>query len=321
MVFRRSKHNPILTRRDIPNIPPHFTDVTSVFNPGAVKRGDRYLLLLRVQSRGRETSLLRAESRNGVKFNVSARPVELHGLENEEHKIYHVYDPRITAIEDEFFITLAVDTNVGCRMGIARTADFESFQFVGVVPDVDTRNAVLFPERIDGWYVRLDRPNTEYSSFGPPTGLEIAIAISEDLVKWEPRGTVMRGRIHYWDELIGSGPPPVKTREGWLHIYHGVATHFGAANIYQIGVVLLDLEDPSKVVARGRNNVLEPREQYELVGQVSNVVFPTGLIVERYDDDGFAKMDSDVLLYYGAADTCVCLATSTVRELVDACGE
>ncbi|MEJ2721872.1 MAG: glycosidase, partial [bacterium] len=169
--------------------------------------------------------------------------------------------------------------------------------------------------------VRLDRPNQDFARFGPATGFEIAIAISEDLLTWEPRGTVFSGRFHYWDELIGSGPPPVKTRAGWLHVYHGVATHFGSSNIYQAGVVLLELDDPSIVVARGRNNILEPREPYELIGQVPNVVFPTGMIVESYDADGFARPQSRVLLYYGAADTCVCLATSTVQELIDACGD
>ncbi len=321
MVLRRDRHNPILTRKDIPDLSGAFTDVTSVFYPGAVKIGDRYHLILRVQSRGRETMLLGAESRDGVKFRVSSEPIILRGIENEKRTIYHVYDPRITKIEDQYYVTVAIDTDSGCRMGVARSTDLRTFDFVGIASDTDTRNAVLFPEKIDGWFVRLDRPNKEFARFGPASGFEIAIAISDDLLSWEPRGTVISGRFHYWDELLGSGPPPVKTRAGWLHIYHGVATHFGATNIYQAGVVLLDLNDPSIVVARGRNNILEPREPYEMIGQVPNVVFPTGMIVESYDSDGFAKMESTVRLYYGAADTSVCLATSTVQELIDACGD
>jgi beta-1,4-mannooligosaccharide/beta-1,4-mannosyl-N-acetylglucosamine phosphorylase len=129
----------------------------------------------------------------------------------------------------------------------------------------------------------------------------------------------MRGRPRYWDELIGSGPPPVRTREGWLHVYHGVATHFGSANVYQAGVCLLDLDDPSRVIARGRNNILEPREPYELTGQVPNVVFPSGLIAEDVDEDGCASTDSVVRLYYGAADTAVGLAETTVAWLLEAC--
>ena len=103
-----------------------------------------------------------------------------------------------------------------------------------------------------------------------------------------------------------------------MHIYHGVAGHFGSANIYQAGVILLDLADPQKVLGRCRCNILEPREIWELAGQVPNVVFPSGMIVERYDADGFALPESEVKVYYGAADTVVGLATSTVQELIDA---
>jgi predicted GH43/DUF377 family glycosyl hydrolase len=131
----------------------------------------------------------------------------------------------------------------------------------------------------------------------------------------------MSGRPHYWDELIGSGPPPVKTSEGWLHVYHGIATHFGSTNIYQAGVVLLDLHNPGKIIARGRYNILEPREPYELVGQVPNVVFPSGMIVNEVEPDGTAKPGSEVFLYYGAADTSVALAIATVDELIEACYE
>jgi beta-1,4-mannooligosaccharide/beta-1,4-mannosyl-N-acetylglucosamine phosphorylase len=128
----------------------------------------------------------------------------------------------------------------------------------------------------------------------------------------------MSGRFHYWDENIGSGPAPVKTREGWLQVYHGVAMHFASSNIYQAGVSLHDLDDPSIVLFRGKYNILEPRELYELTGQVPNVVFPSGMIVEDYDNQGFAEMDSKVLIYYGAADTVVGLATSTIKELIEA---
>jgi beta-1,4-mannooligosaccharide/beta-1,4-mannosyl-N-acetylglucosamine phosphorylase len=209
----------------------------------------------------------------------------------------------------------------GCRLGMARTESFERFEFLGLGADRDIRNGVLFPERIGGKYLRPDRPNRTELVGGPTPGDEIRLSESSYLVDWTPLGPVMRGRPHYWDERIGSGPPPVKTRQGWLHLYHGIATHFGSANIYQAGVVLLNLDDPSRVEARSRNNILEPRELYELVGQVPNVVFPSGMIVERYDAAGFVEPDSRVFVYYGAADTCVGLATSTVRELLSCCDE
>jgi predicted GH43/DUF377 family glycosyl hydrolase len=127
----------------------------------------------------------------------------------------------------------------------------------------------------------------------------------------------MRGRLHYWDELIGPGPPPLKTERGWLQIYHGIATHLSSYYLYQAGLVLLDLDNPLNIIRRSRYNILEPRELYEQVGQVPNVIFPTGLIADNVGSDGFVAPDSTLFLYYGAADTSVCLATTTVDELLD----
>jgi beta-1,4-mannooligosaccharide/beta-1,4-mannosyl-N-acetylglucosamine phosphorylase len=165
--------------------------------------------------------------------------------------------------------------------------------------------------------MRLERPNKVQLKGGPTSGNTIVLSESDNLLNWKVVEPVMGGRFHYWDELIGSGPTPVKTREGWLHVYHGVATHFGSANIYQGGVSLLDLNNPAKVIARGKYNILEPRELYELTGQVPNVCFPSGMIVEEFDSEGFAKPDSKVLIYYGAADTSVGLLETTVLELIN----
>jgi predicted GH43/DUF377 family glycosyl hydrolase len=167
----------------------------------------------------------------------------------------------------------------------------------------------------------LYRPNRSNLDGGVASGSEIELAISDDLVTWTPHSTVMKGRFHYWDEFIGSGPPPLKTHRGWLHIYHGVATHFASSNIYQAGVVLLDLNHPERVLGRSRYNILEPREPYELTGQVPNVVFPSALVPARGNQDDLLDDDAELLLYYGAADTCVGLATTTVRELLEACDE
>ena len=215
----------------------------------------------------------------------------------------------------------AMDMDRGCRLGLARTRDFRDFQFLGITSGEDTRNGVLFPEKVGGRYLRMDRPNKARLEGGPTTGNTIWLSESEDLLDWKPVAPLISGRFHYWDELIGSGPPPVKTREGWLHLYHGVATHFGSANIYQAGVFLLDLKDPTKVIGRCRHNILEPREIYELTGQVPNVVFPSGMIVETHDEEGFAGPDSRVKIYYGAADTVIGLATTTVSELLAAAHE
>ncbi|MFH1501492.1 MAG: glycoside hydrolase family 130 protein [Candidatus Eisenbacteria bacterium] len=318
-VFRRHKRNPIITRADIPAVSPELEDVSSVFNPGAIAYRGRHLLMLRVQTRGRETRLMMAESADGASFDVWPRTVEFRGLSRVMGAVHHVYDPRITRIGEDHFVMFAMDMDYGCRLGLARTTDFVTFEFVGLVAKNDTRNGVLFPERVGGRYLRLDRPNKVRLADGPTTGDEIWLSESDDLVDWTPVRRVMSGRAHYWDELVGAGPPPIKTTAGWLSVYHGVATHFASANIYQAGAMLLDLDDPSRVVARTRNNILEPRDPWELTGQVPNVVFPSGLVVDEYDDAGFATMSSPLTLYYGAADTCVCSAASTVGELVAAC--
>ncbi|MCP4684821.1 MAG: hypothetical protein GY867_05160, partial [bacterium] len=195
---------------------------------------------------------------------MADRPSEIIGLEALGRTIYHIYDPRITMVDDQLFVTLAVDTDDGCRAVLTRASDLTQLEYVGQMWDGDARNAVLFPEKIKGRFVGLVRPNTAVSG-GPSSGSEIWLVESDDLARWRRVRPVMSGRPHFWDELIGSGPPPVKTKEGWLHIYHGIATHFDSVNIYQAGVCLLDLQDPSVVKARGRYNILEPREDYELV--------------------------------------------------------
>jgi beta-1,4-mannooligosaccharide/beta-1,4-mannosyl-N-acetylglucosamine phosphorylase len=307
MIFERHPGGPILTRADIPDHPPEIIDASAVFNPGVTLWRDRIVALLRVQTRGRRTFLLRASSQDGLHFDIDPSPVVFEGLELVKGRIYHLYDARLTVIDDELLVCFAMDMADGCRLALARSRDFERFEFVGISND-DLRNGVLFPERIGGRYTRLERPNTVGDSLAGG-GDAIRLAYSENLVDWNTGPEVLRGRPHYWDERIGSGPPPVKTPEGWLHIYHGVATHFGASSLYQAGVLLLDLDDPSKIIARGRDNILEPRESWELRGQVPGVVFPTGLIVR----------EGVVDLYYGAADTSVGLARGSVDRLISAC--
>lgn len=319
--MRRYSSNPIITRSDIPPGRPDLVDVSSVFNPGAVHWKGRDRLLLRVQSRGRQTLLMWAErpGDGGERWIVHPDVVDLRGIERQPLRAYHIYDPRLTILEGDLYGVFAVDTDEGCRLAIGRCLNEGDFELVSFDPEGDRRNGVLFPERIGGRFLRLQRPNQPAKNGGPVSGSMIELAESDDLVSWRSAGPVMDGRWRYWDELIGSGPPPVRTRHGWLHLYHGIATHFASVNIYQAGAVLLDYSNPRKVLARSRRNLLEPREQYELTGQVPNVVFPSGMIIDSPGTEGVAEMDSIVRVYYGAADTCVCLATTTINEILDAC--
>ena len=189
-MIARHKRNPILTRADIPAIPPHLSDVTSVFNPGAVKVNDEYLLMLRVQSRSRETSLLVARSPDGVHFTVSAEAVHFKGIEKVRGRIYHVYDPRITRLGDSSYIMVALDMDNACHLGLAVTADFRSFEFLGLTSTEDIRNGVLFPEQVAGKYLRMDRPNKARLEGGPTTGNTIWLSESDDLLHWRARAPV-----------------------------------------------------------------------------------------------------------------------------------
>lgn len=315
--MKRHPKNPIITRKDVPEIYPQLVDVTSVLNPGAVKFNDKFHLMLRVQNRGRETFFMLAESTDGINFKIRKKIIEFKGIEKIQKKIFHIYDARITEIEDKYYIMFAMDMEQGCFLGLAETRDFEFFEFLGIVSTDDNRNGVLFPEKINGRYIRLDRPNKFEIESGQTTGTTIVLSESEDLLNWNPVEKVISGRFHYWDELIGAGPPPVKTRQGWLQVYHGVATHLASIFIYQAGVMLLDLKNPARVIGRCPYNILEPREIYELTGQVPNVVFPSGMIIEKYDSEVFAEPNSRVFIYYGAADTSVCLATTTINELIN----
>jgi beta-1,4-mannooligosaccharide/beta-1,4-mannosyl-N-acetylglucosamine phosphorylase len=333
MIFERYGDGPLLTRKDIPAMPPDIIDPSSVFNPGAIAKNGKTYLLLRVQTRGRRTFTVPACG-DGLTFKLAKRPVAFSGYDNLKDpdtgidlEIHHIYDPRITALADKLYVVTAMDTDKGCRVAVWQAvgrpqsgfAGLDKLEMIGYTASRDTRNGVLFPAKIDSRYLMLDRPNDRRTGGGPLTGRGIVLSASDDLAQWEDLGPVMAGRPHLWDELIGSGPPPVKTREGWLHIYHGVATHFLGANLYQAGAVLLDLEDPRRVLARTSNNILEPRRQWEMTGQVPNVVFPGGLTVAETDAEGYAVTSSELRLYYGAADTVVGLAVSTVAEIIAAC--
>ena len=315
--MKRHPKNPLITRKDVVSTHSALQDVSSVFNPGGVIFGGGVLLLLRVQNRARQTFILKAWSPNGVDFKLDSMPLPLNGLEACPHKIHHIYDPRITELDGIYHVICAMDTDAGCFLGWFCTSDFESLEFQGLVSAADSRNGVLFPQMIEGQYWRFERPNRMSLSDGVKTGTAIVCSVSENLSDWYEVGEVFSGNPHLWDELIGSGPPPLKTEEGWLHIYHGVATHFGAANIYQAGVSLHDLNNPCRLLGRGKYNILEPRELYELIGQVPNVVFPSAAVAPASRGKTLNPED-EIFIYYGAADTCVCLAQTTVKELLEA---
>lgn len=313
-VFRRLGAGPLLTRANLELGDARFTDPSSVFNPGALCADGTIHLMLRVQSRGRETALVMAASADGLRFRVARAALALRGLERVAARVHHVYDARLTSLAGRHYALLALDLDDRCELGLAVSDDLADWEFLGLVSAGGNRNGVLFPTRVGGRALRLDRPNRLGVS-----GDEIWLSASDDLLHWQPLAPVASGRARSWDELIGPGPPPILTRAGWLLVYHGIATHYGSVNIYQAGALLLDAADPSRLLARTRSNILEPREPWELIGQVPNVVFPSGLVLPEHGGPGPAPDAARVLLYYGAADTCVGLAETSVGALLAAC--
>lgn len=295
-IFHRYEGNPILELDDIP------FPANSVFNGTPVKIGDEYRLLLRVEGQQGYSFFALATSADGFNFEVEERPVMLPARYGnfQMYETQGIEDPRATCIDGVHYIMYTATSNYGHRIALARTEDFHTYERIALVSPPGNKDGVLFPEKIDGHYVRLDRP------IGKGVG-SIWVSYSKDLRSWGRHKVVICPRPGYWDAFrVGASVPPIRTEHGWLEIYHGTQMT-SSGPIYRTGSVLLDLDDPSKVISRCSIPILSPREIYERVGDVGNVVFACGAIVEP---------DGEVKLYYGGADTCVCVATARLDEII-----
>jgi predicted GH43/DUF377 family glycosyl hydrolase len=281
--------------------------VNSVFNAAAVRFDGQYLLLARVEDLTGSSCLWLARSDDGLHFTPDPEPALVPSSTEPFRAVenFSLEDPRITRIGDAYYITYVGYSEYGCVTGLARTRDFERYERVAVMTLPDNKDVVLFPEKIGGCYAKLDRPMTR-----PPSVGDIWISFSPDLAYWGNPRPVMTTRPRKWDSYkIGGGAPPIKTLHGWLEIYHGVRST-AAGLLYRLGAVLLDLEEPWRVVGRASEAVLSPVALEDFQGNVGNVVFTCGAILE---DDGELKV------YYGAADQVMCLATAPVDEVIALC--
>jgi predicted GH43/DUF377 family glycosyl hydrolase len=302
-VVTRYGKNPILTGQDFPA----HARIQRVFNSGVVKHGSKYVMACRVEDRALRNRIWIAESDDGYSFVPHDTPVVMPDGDPEfaEYTRGMYYDPRITRVGDTFYLMHAAHSHHGCRLSLLETRDFRKFSWLGFVSETDNRNGALFPEKINGLYARLDRPNTG-GDFG-----DIWISYSPDLVFWGKSKCVLRNADVRWAwSKIGPGAPPIRTSAGWLNIFHGVRTQCKAHYVYSLGVALHDLDDPSRIIAMASEAILEPETQYELVGQTPSVVFTAGAVVEN---------DGSVKLYYGGADTVQCVATTSLAQLLYAC--
>jgi predicted GH43/DUF377 family glycosyl hydrolase len=298
-LVRRWPGNPILTPSDIP------FPCNTVFNAAATCFEGEYLLLLRVEDLGGHSLFVLARSADGLHFQVDDEPAMTPASEGEfaVYEAKGIEDPRITKLDDTFYIMYTAASDYGPRLALARTHDFRRFERIGLISEPDNKDGVLFPRKIGGRYVRLDRPMVGGQG-------NIWISYSDDLAHWGRSRVVMPVRGDSWDSWrVGASAQPIETQYGWLEIYHGVkGTSHGP--IYRLGAAMLDLEDPSTVLCRSSIPILTPREPYERVGDVPNVVFSSGAIMEK---------DEELKIYYGAADTCICVGTARLSDLMRFC--
>jgi len=298
--FERFPRNPILTRDDIPY------PCNAVFNAAACRFQGKYILVLRVEDLKGHSHLTLAESTDGMHFEVHPDPW-VTPSPNPPYEIYERYgleDPRITQIGDVYYLVYTAYGPHGPRVGIGYTKDFEGFERICLATEVDNKDAALFPEKINGHYVMINRP----SGMGGTRG-SIWISYSPDLIYWGRSRVLLIPEPGWGGKKLGISTPPIKTEEGWLILYHGIR-ETAAGRLYRIGVMLLDLENPEHIVARSPSFIFGPEEPYERTGDVPNVVFPCGWIVEP---------DNTVKMYYGAADTCIGLAETRLDDLIHVC--
>ncbi len=302
-LFTRHPGNPILTAHDWPY------PVNAVFNPAAAGLDGETVLLARVEDLTGISHLTVARSANGVDgWVVDTVPLLAPeaGVASEQ---WGFEDARVVWIAEleRWVITCTAYGPAGPAVYLATTVDFKTVERYGIIRQPEDKNAALLPHRIDGKWVLFHRPKTE---FGGSKG-EILLSRSDDLVSWSAPERVMRPRDGAWWDAsrMGIGPPPLETEHGWLLIYHGVKEMVGGS-IYRVGLALLDLEEPTRVLHRLPEWILTPDAPYERVGDVPNTVFPCGLVHDPETDV--------VRLYYGAADTSVCLATALLTDLLGA---
>ena len=301
MSILRYKKNPILTRKNVP------FEVNSIFNAGAVKIGERYILLCRVELPTGRSHFVLAESNDGVHFTVAENPC----LSPEDHGKWLPYvewgieDPRITHIDGRYYILYTGYSRLCPIVMLACTLDFRKFDILGPVCEPSNKDAVLFPEKIDGLYWKIDRPSADERR-------DMWINSSPDLLNWGQHRLLIEPQAGSWEQdKIGASTPPVRTDQGWLMLYHGVRG-FGISSMYRQGVLLLDIKEPWNVLHKSSEPILSPEFEYERVGDVHNVVFSTGWIVEP---------DSQVKIYYSGADLNICLATTDVSFLLNNAGK
>lgn len=317
-IIKRCEQNPILSSKDMP----YESDL--VFNPGVTKYKGKYLMVFRndygcdrdtLSFKG--TNLGIAHSDDGIDWIVENEPFFTKDMIADKDFI-RFYDPRLIVIEEELYMCFAIDSMHGIRGGIGRISDDLKKTEIISVSGPDNRNFVLFPEKVNGQYIRLECPMPVYGKGGK---FDIWMSKSNDLKYWgETKLMLGVENVPFANDKIGPAAPPIKTDKGWLTIFHAVDRDDSRGKNgwesvwtkrYTAGIMLSELENPSKIIGMAKEPVIVPEAIYETDNGFRNdVIFPCGMI-----DEG----DGTVKIYYGAADTVICMATAKIDELIDLC--
>ena len=306
-ILHRHPSNPLIKPEDFP------VPADSVMNCGQVIFKGKVLLLIAVIYRGllngSRTGIHVATSDDGIHFDINPNPLCTPTGFGGEYMNYDcwVIDPRLTQIGDDYYISRPGQGRLGPCGLLFKTKDFVTCEFVDCIALPPNRVPCLFPEKINGSYVKLDRPMLNGTGKGAG---EIWISYSPDIKHWGGfRPLIKPGFAPQFDDKIGPAVP-VKTKDGWLVIIHGTWQTCSDVR-YSVGAMLLDLKDPSKIIGHTNSWILTPQADYETTGHVQNVCFPCGCLINEDNDE--------IRIYYGASDEFICLASGSLSELINAC--
>jgi beta-1,4-mannooligosaccharide/beta-1,4-mannosyl-N-acetylglucosamine phosphorylase len=275
----------------------------SIFNSAVVPFKDGFAGVFRCDDTSRRMNIHTGKSKDGFTWDIEDKVIDFIKTDSALPDSEYKYDPRVVFVEDRWYIIWCNGYHGPC-IGLGYTFDFEKFYQMENSTMMFNRNGVLFPRKIGANYAMLSRPSDSgHTPFG-----DIIYSESPDLTYWGKYRHVMAPLEGWQSTKIGAGPAPIETTEGWLLFYHGVLTSCNGF-VYSFGAALLDLDEPWKVIARGRPYLINPRELYECVGDVPNVTFPCTALVDG--DTG------RLAIYYGCADTVTGLVFGTVDEVVD----
>ncbi len=285
--LERDLRNPLL----LP-VPEHSWESRFIFNAAAVYDEEEKLFHMVYRAMGIDdvSRIGYAVSTDGVHFSRLDKPVF---SPDNDFETRGCEDPRLTKVDDKYYMLYTAYSKKGVRVSMASTRNFITWKRYGVVlPDQNDKDAALFPGKINGRYMLYHRIEPD-----------MWVSFSDDLIHWVDHKVIMSPRKGHWDSLkVGIGAPPIKTPHGWLMLYHGVDVN---NNVYRLGFALFDLDDPTKLLKRSNEPILEPKEDFERFGQVPNVVF----------SDAMIQYNGNYMVYYGGADNCIAIATIPVEEV------